>query len=266
MSCSCGKNTSCQCSTVSLSDLGQAVERIRAYFFCDNESLYKINILGFPGQRCQKTVNKLRVYEDAIERQMLIAAKGGAYQLPTNKIRSIWENVLSLTKDSCCSRENLCQKPDTKNKESWEKQNPECISKAKWVVYRERLLQDLAASIQVISALPIPDKANDLSVELRRQEIKCDIQVDLVAYKKLCQVDVEFNKNTVDCKVELALLKKEVKNCDITLKLYKKAVACDFSPKLIKKVYQTGAKICDQDGQIVILAGGEYIPVDQTPE
>ena len=69
MSCACGKNKFCKCSSISVKDLDEALNRIRAFIYCDSDSFFGNKRYGFPGCRDIKLYTKLSLVSNSLARQ-----------------------------------------------------------------------------------------------------------------------------------------------------------------------------------------------------
>jgi hypothetical protein len=269
--CGCGKNKTCECFAVTTEQIDVALRQAEAYHFCVQEAQYNHAHYGYPTKLNEKP--QLTLFTEVLERQKSIKYRTGSFGLKSGRIRTLWENVMTLTQGACCRQNTLCNGIDTSGKNEFEKLNPACVTLPRWKKWKQELMEDIAYSLTVLA---VPDPVYD--VRLTREDIICKLEVQLRAAQQACKLEPQLTKTTKECRQEVNLIKqdhcvtqevtlnREITACDLNVKLYKDALACNLTPELIRNIYDNDAAICTIDGQITIYAGGEYLPVTEIPE
>lgn len=270
MQCNCGKNTSCQCFDVSTDQIDLAISQARAYTYCIEEAQYNNAKFGFPTKLDTKP--QLEVFTEVLERQKVIKSKTGKFGLRSDRIRNLWENVMTITKGACCKQNTICTGKDTTGLAEWQKLNPTCVPIPVWKKFKQELMEDISYTISVLAN---PDPV--YQVQLNRVDTICKLEAQLRAVQQYCLLEPTLTRSTKECRQEVNLIKeqhcvsqsvtlnKEISACSLTVQLYKEALACNLTPELIRTVYDNDAALCTFEGQLTIYAGGEYLPVTEIP-
>jgi len=136
---------------------------------------------------------------------------------------------------------------DKSNQQSWNTENPYCISRERWEEMVYKVCGDLSLEIEI-------KKGCDFVFDIYSKNISCDLIAGLSVYSKQCEV--KFEKNVVsskECKLQFDKLVKDIPSCDLNYKLYNKLVnKCNVKHNLIAEAYSCGLKF-DIDGNCPII-------------
>ena len=263
MSCACGKNKFCKCSSISVKDLDEALNRIRAFIYCDSDSFFGNKRYGFPGCRDIKLYTKLSLVSNSLARQKADIVVNGEPSIKEESLQKLYETALDLTKDSCCKTETQGLVVDNSGKEAWEILHPDLVIKPKWVLYRNKLLASIDVGITIIvdkileAVVHIDDPVirkttceavlTDPSIE----RMKCDIELEISVLKQYCELTSDVVVDTTPCEVDVELVSTSICKaldidmerdkliCDLFLDLHRQAKACNIDPQLLTKKFNS---------------------------
>jgi len=189
-------------------------------------------------------IDKLESYLKLIEDEKLNINFGGKGCLDCDKLQSISEKIRRIT--ATCEksiRKNLFV--DNSMEEKWIAQNPYCVAREKWEELAYRVCAEFKIDIESI------EEKCDITFEIVRSLIPCDLMVSLSVYEEVCDLKLEINRTEEECKIDFELLKSEVE-CDLNFRTYKTLIENNFSYDIIKNIYENGCTIVVDDSEIRI--------------
>jgi len=182
--------------------------------------------------------NKIEILEDflkVLEDEQYNIILGGKQCLSCDKLQSLAEKVRKVTA-SCekSPRKNI--KIDKSGVDKYIAGNPYCVSREKWEELSYRVCRELKLELKSVE-----DKC-DITFELVRKLIPCDIMVSIAVYKQQCDLGLKVNRTEEECDLDFEILTSEIP-CDLDLKTYKTLIDNNFSYDIIRNVYENGCTI-----------------------
>ncbi len=126
---------------------------------------------------------------------------------------------------------------------SWEINNPDCISYNRWDKLSKIICDSLGVSVSI-------EKIRcDLVYSLSKEIINCKTLAAVSVYKKTCDLDYSLSKNKKECKLEYKALIDKYPGCNLNFKLFKELTDCNMSYDIIETI------VCKGDNDIQVVDG-----------
>ncbi len=205
----------------------------------------KVKVLYY-GYSCDpqsdEKIIRLRSYLNIIEDENFKIVLGGEPCLDCINRQRLIEKIRRLT--TSCDID--CRKDlriDKSNLDSWLVNNPTCVAYEKWEELSFKICGLLNLEIKVVRddcelevAIFSSEEICNLTFEITRNIIPCDIIVAISIFKHSCDLGLSISRTENECEIDFNLLKNEV-DCDLDLKTYKKLIDCNLTFDIIKTVY-----------------------------
>lgn len=183
----------------------------------------------------------LHVLDDEYENIIL----GGKPCLDCNKLQSLAEKTRLLSL-SCDVSDRKDQQVDSSAEAAWIAKNPYCVSREKWERLAYKVCGDLKLSLNSVETVC------DITFELIRKLIPCDIMVSIAVYKQQCDLDLHISRTEEECEIDFEILSSET-TCDLDLKTYKTLIENNMSYDVVRNVYENGCTLELNDSAEVML-------------
>lgn len=173
----------------------------------------------------------LHVLDDEYENIIL----GGKPCLDCNKLQSLAEKTRRLSA-TCDTSSRIDQKTDSSAEAAWIAKNPYCVSREKW----ERLAYKVCGELRL--NLNSVETVCDITFQLIRKLIPCDIMVSIAVYKQQCDLDLHITRTPEECEIDFEILAEETTS-DLDLQSYQQLIANNMSYDVVKTVYENGCSL-----------------------
>lgn len=183
----------------------------------------------------------LKVLDDEYENIIL----GGKPCLNCNKLQLLAEKTRLLSL-SCDTSDRKDQKTDSSGETAWIAKNPYCVSREKWERLAYKVCGDLKLSLSSVETVC------DITFEIIRKLIPCDIMVSIAVYKQQCDLDLRISRTEEECEIDFEILAEET-TVDFDLSTYKTLIANNMSYDVIRTVYENGCTIELNDSAEIML-------------
>ena len=183
----------------------------------------------------------LHVLDDEYENIIL----GGKPCLDCNKLQLLAEKTRKLS-TSCDTSARIDQKTDSSAEAAWIAKNPYCVSREKW----EKLAYKVCGEFKL--SLTSVETVCDITFEIIRKLIPCDIMVSIAVYKQQCDLDLRITRTEEECEIDFEILAEEV-NLDLDLAQYQTLIANNMSFDVVKTVYENGCTLQVNDSAEIML-------------
>lgn len=228
-----------------LARLSDEIVKMRSFgFSCDKKAEPRSDLLG----------RYLNVLEDENRK----IALGGKPCLDCYKKQSLAEKVRLLTYSCKLGlRKDLIV--DESGADAWAINNPFCISRERW----EKIATTVCAAFNLeinINGVQDIDTMCNLTFELVRQSVSCDILVAISVYQEMCDLKFSISRSEEECKIDFEILTEEL-DCDLDFEMYKYLIECDLSFDIIKTVYENGCTFVVGDPVSLVTPLGVIIPM-----
>lgn len=225
---------------------GEVVKSFEFGFSCDKNAKSKIETLN--------------AYLLVLQNETNILSLGGEACLKPYYLQSLAEKVRKLTL-SCDLSERKDQIVDRSKEHEWIIQNPYCVTREKWEKVAYTICDTLKLDVKVtkdsekdcdlkINVLSEEEVCN-LSFEVVRTIIPCDIILAISVYKQVCDLNLEVSRTEEECRLDFNILAEQV-NCDLDLQAYNQLVDCNLSFDIIKTVYENGCSFEVQGAEVLL--------------
>lgn len=201
-------------------------------------------------------LQEVQTYHRLLDEEYVCIQLGGEPCLTAAELQTLFEKVNRIT----VSCESITPRPDLETDETyvdgWILQNPYCVAREKW----EYLAYDILCNLQLEVQLIDKTVACDLTLDISRKDIVCDIMVAIDICQKNCDLNLEVTRK--DCRlceldfdvltrdstcVEGMNLFAEAMGTPFTFEEYYKLIEQNVSAGVILCVYQNGACLSVQE-------------------
>lgn len=135
------------------------------------------------------------------------------------------------------------------NKEQWEENNPECISRKQW----EKIAYKICNKYKIEISIEKINTVCDIAFEITKNIIDCDILPIISLQQKLCDLNIIFEKNTAQCKIDYLLLLEKYPTCNMSLNNYKTLNNSGYSFEMITSLYNKNVELeVDENNNIIL--------------
>jgi hypothetical protein len=223
--------TCCVCQDIDIEDL---IYQCKSSLDVLAEKRVNSRKYGTPFNAHDK-IKQLESYLPIFEDERFNILSGGKECLTCDKLQLLAEKTRKITA-SCekSPRRNL--KVDTSGVDKYIVGNPYCVSREKWEELAYRVCREFKLELTSV------ETKCDITFELIRKLIPCDIMVSIAVYKQQCDLGLKVTRNEDECKLDFEILTSEVP-CDLDLKTYKTLIDNNFSYDIIRNVYENGCTI-----------------------
>lgn len=198
----------------------------------------------------KKKTDKLQTYRSLLEDEYFNTSLGGEACLDCDQLQLLYEKTKKLTV-SC----DIINRPDLvvgkDNWDLWVAQNPYCIAREKW----EYLAYDILCDLQIEVSIMDKSEICDLTLDIIREEISCDLVVALDICNKKCDINADVCITEQQCQLEFEKLICN-KECEAGLTFcvtqtgnpfsqdtYNELVDLGISPTVINTIFESGSCI-----------------------
>lgn len=262
-----GSSTDCACSII---DLDQLILQIKV---AENSLAEKLkNALYYRydcGPKVETQLKKLQAYKYHLEDEQLNLVLGGEGCFTCGELQLMAEQLYDIV--SSCSVDGA--RPDVKVDKTyvngWIIQNPYCVAREKWEYLSYAVLCNLQMDLEVEK-----QEACNITMDLVREDIKCDIVMALEVYRQVCDLDMTLDVTPQQCQIEFNLLIEDY-DCtegmslhaeklgnEITLDEYTALVKANISPGIIAAVYESGCCLSMKGEQTILNTKTGSFPLD----
>ncbi len=182
--------------------------------------------------------------DDAVILLMLNTAKLSCF---SKKERRKYDDLIRGITFDCVSKINKVTVTDN-NKNLWETNNPECISRKQW----ERIAYKMCYRYNIdifLERIQSPTCEVDFSIEGKSTECitdiltelipkSCDVYIDTTRKDTICDLAFDISKNILDCDV-LTVISLQQKMCDLNIKIEPSKEQCEAEHKILIEAYPT---------------------------
>jgi hypothetical protein len=142
-------------------------------------------------------------------------------------------------------------KIDSINKEQWEENNPECISRKTW----ERIAYKICNKYQIDISIEKVDKVCDIAFEISKNIIHCDVLTLISIQQKLCNLDIKIELNKQQCNIDYKLLIEKHPTCQLSKKEYITLIESGYSFEIISGLYNNKVSLeVDSKGKVTLIS------------
>ena len=118
--------------------------------------------------------------------------------------------------------------------DTWAIQHPDCLTYSRW----ERLSQLICDSLDI--KVEITKKMCDLTYNLSKDIISCDVFAAVTTYNKACSLGIKAEKDEIQCKTDVSILKEKYPDCNLNARLYKKLIGCGMTYDIVETIVCKG--------------------------
>jgi len=140
---------------------------------------------------------------------------------------------------------------DNTNRESWETNNPSCVSRKQWEKIALKICQEYKIDVVVQNI----DKTCDIAFDITKKIIDCNVLTALSIQQKMCDLNIKVDTNVDKCSAEYKLLIEKYPECNLTKKEYITLMDKNFSFEVVSSVYQKKLKLeVDSKGNTTLIS------------
>lgn len=140
---------------------------------------------------------------------------------------------------------------DSTNKEIWEENNPDCISRKTW----ERIAYKICNKYQIDISVEKIDKACDIAFEITKNTVHCDVLTLISIQQKLCDLDIKIESNKQQCNIDYKLLIEKHPTCQLSKKEYITLIESGYSFEIISGLYNNKVSLeVDSKGKVTLIS------------
>lgn len=128
---------------------------------------------------------------------------------------------------------------DNTNRESWEVNNPSCVSRKQW----EKIALKICHEYKLDFIVENIDKACDIAFDITKKVIDCEVLTAISVQQKMCELNIKVDTNPDKCSAEYKLLIEKYPECNLTKREYITLLDKNFSFEVISSVYDKKLKL-----------------------
>lgn len=187
-----------------------------------------------------KSNKSLRLYIPNCEEENYIAL-----MLKTANVKCFSKEELQQYRDIIKNVTFSCNiftsKVDTvdNNRELWEENNPECISRKEW----EKIALKICNKYKIEVIAERIESACDIAFEITKNIIDCDVLTLISIQQKMCDLNIKVEANKNQCSIDYKLLVEKHPFCNLSLKEYITLIDSGYSFEILSGIYNKNLKL-----------------------
>ena len=120
------------------------------------------------------------------------------------------------------------------NKEEWERNNVECISRKQWEKIALKICNQY--KIEIINE-KIENTCN-VSFDILKETLNCEVLTTISTLQKICDLNIIIDFNKDKCNIEYKLLLEKYPTCNLNVKEYYTLIKSGYSFEIISNLYK----------------------------
>lgn len=235
------------CSTHSYKSLDELTYRMKERLaFLSKEKLNNL----FYGYKCAANIDseikKLSTYKEVLDRTKISFLHIGKSCNDDETIQLIIEKTNKIIGKQSCPKCRADIKIDDSKLHNYLITGPKCVSYDLWNEFSRFICGKLGLKISA------EKQKCDLTFEISREIISCDLLYTLKVHKELCDTGYKVSRTDEECRIDYKLL-LEKNSCDLEYKAYVSYVR-DFnlSYPIIESIYAAGLSLATENNEAIL--------------
>jgi hypothetical protein len=203
-----------------------------------SDNLVKQEYYGFSCDKSAKSkADILLKYLSILEDEQHKIALGGKSCLSNYNRQKLAEKVRQKTR-YCNIYERVDVIKDKSGLANWEISNPFCVARERW----EKIAKTICAAFNLeiaINAATNGDALCNISLEIVKESISCDLIVAISVYHEMCELNFSVSRTEQECALDFEMLLEKT-DCDLSFDAYKALIECNLSFDVLKAAYDAG--------------------------
>lgn len=185
-----------------------------------------------------KDINKLSILRKAIIRHKLGFYSSEGSCICNDNLQRIVEKVVKEIGKVTCPIQRRDVLIDESKLEEYLLSKPACVSYDTWNKFARGLCGDIGFT------LTAEKEVCDLTFDISREVIPCNLLYTLSIYKEMCDLDYKVNRTDDECKIDFDILAERYCNLNLTFKDYHTLVKdCNMSLNTIDQCYKANLEL-----------------------
>ncbi len=245
------KSTCCNdkkiCSVHSYRSIDELTYRIKQRLnFLSREKLNNL----FYGYKCAADIDaeikKLSTYKEVLDRTKISFLHIGKSCNDDETIQRVVEKVNKVIGKTSCPKKRADIKIDDSGLDRYMLTSPKCISYDEWNMFSRKICGKIGFT------LTVEKQICDITYEISKKIISCDLLYSLKVYKELCDLKYKVKRTADECKLDWKLLVEKT-NCDLDFSVYLSYVRKhNLSYPILEQIYAAGLSLTTIEDDIVL--------------